>query len=178
MNAGKTSCLWEKAEGTEFSKEWQGKQILSAPASVSDVPPLPQQKGTRFDSLPSFVTSQQVPWVGGMTLWKQRVLLLLVLYTSALHSADSYTFCRIRATKSVTCINGGIAPSREIDGSYPLLQQEGSMNAGRSLKPGKSLVWFYFWMYLKDQCYIYMQMFSYCSHVKNKHITLWNKTKE
>lgn len=117
MNAGKTSCLWEKAEGTEFSKEWQGKQILSAPASVSDVPPLPQQKGTRFDSLPSFVTSQQVPWVGGMTLWKQRVLLLLVLYTSALHSADSYTFCRIRATKSVTCINGGIAPSREIDGS-------------------------------------------------------------
>lgn len=74
MNAGKISCLREKAEGTEFSKEWQGKQILSAPTSVSDVPALPQQKGIRFDSLPSFVTSQQVPWVGGMTLWSAALI--------------------------------------------------------------------------------------------------------
>lgn len=52
--------VWEKAEGTEYSKEWVEKQILTAPPSVSDIPALPmaQQKGTKFDSLPSFVTSQ------------------------------------------------------------------------------------------------------------------------
>lgn len=128
MNLGKIWCLWEKTEGTELSKDRMRKQTLSAVASASDVPALPmaQQRGTRFDSShhlsPHNRYSEWEAWHSG----SQRVLLLFAPY--ALHSADSCTFWRIKATKSVTCIKEGLAPSREINGSQALLQQEGSMN--------------------------------------------------